>query len=187
MFDTHGPMDEVEQLLLNARLRDELEPYSDDSVVALEHGRMTLAMENDFLQSMLAWERAPAVPIQDWFTPALQLPAPERLGDDDLHRWLWIAIERLYQKHVVLDFTDHLNDRQLYTIIYRDILPSCEKKLELPRRYLHWYCVDDGDEETWLQYYASRTERRMWQEENGRDPPPSRLPPFPRQMPNRPD
>jgi len=74
---THLPFpleDEVDQLLLNAQLRDELEPYLDEAVdlVAVRH--LPLSQENDFLQSMLAWERAPALPISRWFAPELLLP-----------------------------------------------------------------------------------------------------------------
>ncbi|MFN9911151.1 MAG: hypothetical protein ACK53L_01125, partial [Pirellulaceae bacterium] len=55
--------DEVDQLLLNAQLRDELEPYIDESVDLLPVRQLPLATENEFLQSMLAWERAPVLPI----------------------------------------------------------------------------------------------------------------------------
>ena len=66
--------DEVDQLLLNAQLRDDLEPYVDESVNLLTVRQMPLATENEFLQSMLAWERAPALPIGKWFHPELILP-----------------------------------------------------------------------------------------------------------------
>ena len=58
--------DEVDQLLLNAQLRDDLEPYVDESVDLLTVRQMPLATENEFLQSMLDWERAPALPISRW-------------------------------------------------------------------------------------------------------------------------
>lgn len=178
-------MDEVDLLLHNARLRDELEPYVDESLCDSAGGRMSLVVENEYLASMLAWERAPAMPIAQWFTPPLELPPPDSLDGDALHQLLWQTIQQLYSMRIVLDCTDHLSDRQLYTLIYRDILPSCEKKVDLPRNYLHWRCVDDSDEQTWLRYYASAVERRRWQEECGGPLPPSQAPPYPRQMPSR--
>lgn len=177
-------MDEVDQLLRNARLRDELEPYIDDSITHVAAGRLPLSQENEFLESMLAWERAPAVPICEWFDPPLRLPRPEMLNDDQLHELLHDTILKLYSVRIVLECTDHLSDRQLYTLLLRDILPCCEKKIEQPRNYLHWRCIDDHDSETWLRYYASVAERRRWQEETGLEPPPAALPPYPRHMPS---
>lgn len=178
-------LDEVDLLLDNARLRDELEPYIDDSVAGSSNSRMPLRVENEYLASMLAWERAPAMPIAQWFSPALTLPPPDTLTPDELHRLLWQTIRQLHSARIVLDCTDHLSDLQLYTLIYRDILPSCEKKVDLPRNYLHWRCLDDGDDETWLRYYASPVERRRWQEEFQLELPPSEVPPYPRQMPSK--
>jgi hypothetical protein len=187
MPDTRPNSDEVEQLLLNAQLRDELEPYLDESVDLVDYRRMPTPVENEFLASMLAWERAPALPISQWFEPELKLPSPDTLDDEQLTELLWDTIHRLYSKRIVLEFTDHLSDRQLYCVIRRDILPSSEKKIELPKNYLHWHCLDvSGEPETWLRYYASSDERRAWSEETGQSPPPSEPPTYPRKMPNWP-
>ena len=180
------PRDEVDQLLLNARLRDEIEPYLDESVRRVDVRRMTTAVENEFLASMLEWERAPALPIGHWFEPELKLPAPELLADDELHEILWQTIEKLYRKRIVLEFTDHLSDRELYCVVCRDILPSQEKKIELSKAYLRWQCLDVTDyPEIWLRYYASRAEREGWAAETGDPLPPSESPPYPRKMPRR--
>jgi hypothetical protein len=87
----------------------------------------------------------------------------------------------------VLDFTEHLSDRQLYCLILRDILPSPEKKLDLPRNYLHWHFLDvESQPEIWLAFYASEEEREMWAAETGQPLPPRQDPPHPRRMPRRP-
>lgn len=183
----HPTSEDVEQLLLNAHLRDELEPYCDESVDLLDAHRLSTREENEFLASLLAWERAPILPISRWFDPELVLPRPDWLNDEDLYRVLWDTINRLYDKRIVLDFTDHLSDRQLYCVIYRDILPAAEKKIELPRNYLHWHCLDDNsDPEIWLSYYASPPERAAWAADTGLPLPPSRIAPYPRRMPRRP-
>ena len=148
--------DEVEQLLLNARLRDELEPFYDESMEILNVRKLPTSKENEFLASLLAWERAPTVPVSQWFEPELKLPPPESLSDDQLRATLGMAIHRLYEKRIVLEFTEHLSDRQLYCLVVRDILPSCEKKIDQPKYYLHWHCLDEGaDPEVWLRFYAS--------------------------------
>jgi hypothetical protein len=150
-------------------------------------GRMSTVHENDFLESMLAWERAPMLPIGEWFDPKLTLTEPDGLEPEEIARLLTQTVEALFTKNVVLDFTDHLTDRQLYTLIARDILPAYEKKLDRQGTYLHWDCANLGeDPEPWLRYYASREEREMWQEETGEDLPPASDPPFVRQLPKAP-
>src|SRR5436190_23149627 len=105
---------EVDQLLLNARLRDELEPFLDESVHILYCRRLPTSDENEFLEQMLAWERAPVLPIAKWFQPELVLPHPDQLSDAELRKILTETIQKLYSQRIVLDFTDHLSDRQLY-------------------------------------------------------------------------
>jgi len=177
--------DEVDQLLRNAELRDELERYFDESISSVNVRQFTLAAENEFLAAMLAWEQAPVLSIGRWFEPELRPPRPDVLGDNDLHEILWDVIRKFYQKRIVLDFTDHLCDRELYRLIYRDILPAREKKIDWPNNYLHWDCTG-SDPEVWLQYYASEEERADWAE-TYRQPLPPRLPrPYKRRLPHEP-
>lgn len=175
--------DEVELLLHNARLRDELEPYIDESVSLVHFRQMNLREENCFLESMLAWERAPALPISCWSLPELVLPRPSSLDNDLLTELLDDTVQRLFQVRVVLEMTEHLSDRELYTLIYRDILPACEKKVDLPGNYLCWRCLDESDSETWLTYYATESERLQWLEHNYDSLPDPAAVPFPRKLP----
>lgn len=174
-------VDDVDLLMDNARLRDELEPYRDDSIDDPTTRRMPLVKENEYLASILAWERAPALPIAAWFSPPLELPPAESLGDSEIRSLLCRTIERLYSQRIVLRFTDHLSDRELYRVIRHDILPCCEKKVDLPGKDLEYRCIEDN--ETWLTYYASPVERRRFQEEHDVDLPPSQPLRFPRHLP----
>jgi hypothetical protein len=188
MSTNHKPHpEEVEHLLRNAELRDELEPYFDESIRSVNVEELPTPMENEFLASMLAWERAPILPIAKWFEPELSLPHPESLESGELHDLLWDTIRKLYARRIVLDFTDHLSDRELYRLIYRDILPSAEKKIDSLSNYLHWDCAGmGGDPSIWLRYYASDEERQMWADDLNDPLPPSEEPPYPRQLPRRP-
>ena len=88
---------------------------------------------------------------------------------------------------MVLDFTDHLSDYQLYGLIFRDILPSHEKKLERRTSYLHWDCANiEENPDIWLRYYATASERQMWAEEYDQPLPPHDEPPFRREVPRAP-
>jgi len=181
------PMEsEVELLMRNAQLRDELEPYLDEAVDLVSIRHMSIAEENEFLASILAWERAPTLPISQWFEPELTLPKPETLDDSEISTLLWQTIHQLYSQRIVLALTDHLSDRQLFCLIVRDILPAYEKRIAEHRNFLHWHCLQDNDMEGWLKYYATDAERNQWQDENGVDPPASQAPPFPRKMPRKP-
>jgi hypothetical protein len=188
MSTNHKPHpDEVEHLLRNAELRNALEPYLDESIGRVNVDELPTPVENEFLASMLAWERAPILPISEWFEPELKLPHPDALSNEQLHQTLWDTIHKLFDNRIVLDFTDHLSDRELYCLIYRDILPCSEKKIDSSSNYLHWDCADvGGDPTTWLQYYATPEERQAWAADLGDPLPAAKAPPHPRQLPRRP-
>lgn len=178
---------DVDDLLRNAQLRDALEPLYDESIGRVNAELMSTSSENDFLQSMLEWERAPILPIYDWFQPALHLPAPDSMNEGQLQDVLYRTIDQLFEKHIVLDFTDHLSDHELYCLIYRDILPAHEKLIHRQRNYLHWDCANtDGDPDTWLRYYASEAERQSWAEETEGYLPQVDSPPYERKLPRAP-
>ena len=193
MSHPHSPQpEEVDQLLLNAQLRDELEPYTDEALMQVNVQALPTPKENEYLASMLAWERAPVLPLARWFEPALSIPHPDEFSEDrdgqrQLASILWETIQQLFEKRVVLDFTDHLSDRELYTLVFRDILPSQERKIDSPDSYLHWDCADvSGDPEVWLRYYASDEEREQWADEFGVPVSEHEMAPFRRQLPRRP-
>jgi hypothetical protein len=179
-------MNDIDELLLNAELRNELERYYDESLFVIDTGQMTTHNENEYLRSILAWEQAPVLPISQWFEPELKLPPHELLSDADVGEKLQQTLQDLYDRNIVLDFTGHLSDRQLYCLIRRDILPEKEKRLAVANSYLHWQCIDPIiDEENWLRFYADDEERRQWQAETGLPLPPMEELPFPRLRPRR--
>jgi hypothetical protein len=181
------PRPEIDALMRNAELRDALEPFFDDAILHIDAREVPTEVENEYLASMLAWERAPVLPIAEWFEPKLVLPAPDTLNDEQLHDQLWDVVQKLYDKRIILDFTDHLTDRQLYCLVFRDILPSPEKKIASGRSYLHWDCSDaSGDPETWLRYYAGNEDREHWAAEFEGELPPSEEPPYRRALPREP-
>ena len=173
---------EVEELVRNAELRTELEPFADESISRIRLIHRSLRHENEFLAGMLDWEVSPAEPIAQWFVPELFLPPPERLDDGQLLRTLEHLIAKLFEKKLILDFTNHLSDRELYTLIYRDILPLREKNLKHRNGFIHWDC-SCGDDEIWLRFYASDGERRDYQECTGGFLPPKEVPPHYRDLP----
>ena len=173
---------EVDELVRNAELRTELEPYADESVSRIRLIHRSLRHENEFLAGMLDWEISPAEPIAQWFMPELCLSSPERLNDEEVLWALEKVVAKLFEKKLVLDFADHLSNRELYTLIYRDILPMREKNLRQRKGFIHWDC-SCGDAEVWLRFYASDDEREQYQEYVGELLPPKEVPPHYRDLP----
>ena len=177
-------MSELDLLLENAKLRDEMEPYLDESVFLVNLDGMSVRNENEFLTSLLAWEKAPVLPIAQWFTPELKLAPHTVLSDGEVKQQLHQVIGRLYEKNIWLLYTEYLSDRQLYCLIQRDILAAQEKKVVLEGRCIKWRCLEfEQDEESWLRYYATNEERERWAEETLLRLPPKEELPFPRKLP----
>ena len=178
---------EIDLLIQNARLRDQMEPYLDEAVYLVDLDRMSTVRENEFLSSMLAWEKAPVLPISQWFEPELKLEPHQNFSDAEMIDQLDQLVGRLFEQNIVLLQTEHLSDRQLYCLIARDILLAEEKKMMLPgQEFLQWQCLDDArDEESWLRYYATQEERELWAYENEMRLPPKAAVPFPRRLPQR--
>ena len=177
-------MSDIDLLMQNARLRDEMEPFLDESVYLVDLDKMSVRHENEFLTSLLAWEKAPVLPICQWFEPELIMPNHQLFSDTELKHQLHQVIGRLYEKNILLVHTNHLSDRQLYCLIARDLLPAQEKKIVLSSKFLKWQCLDIvEDEESWLRFYASKEERGNWAEETGLPLPPREEIPFPRKLP----
>ena len=179
-------MSDIDLLMQNARLRDEMEPFLDESVTLVDMDRMSVHRENEFLSSLLAWERAPVLPISQWFEPELVIRNHHEYDDAQVKQKLHQVIGRLYEKNIVLVHTDPLSDRELYCLIARDILPAYEKKIVASDRVIHWQCLDIVvNEEAWLRFYASEEEREQWAAENWLKLPPREPLPYPRSMPHR--
>ena len=194
---------EVDCLLRNAELRDAIEPYLDDETHGdIDFSGMPTEVENRYLESMLAWEHAPLKPVSCWFEPPLRLPPAGTLAPEQLRERLWSVIDRLYAERIVLDFTDHLSDRDLYNLIRREILPTPIKRVDLPDNYFHWDCSAVGalpelgvgqwypepvlDSLIWLTYYADAAERAEWEADFGVELPPREVPSYPRALPTAP-
>ena len=111
-------------------------------------------------------------------------PEEDTLNEMELKQHLHQVIGRLFEKNIMLMFTGHLSDRELYCLIARDILPAQEKKVMLPEKYLRWQCLDiEMDEESWLRYYATEEDRERWHFDTGLKLPPRQRLPFPRHLP----
>ena len=64
--------EEVSCLLQNAALRDAIEPFLEDETFGdIDFFEMPTEVENRYLESMLAWEQAPVLPVAAGLVPHL--------------------------------------------------------------------------------------------------------------------
>lgn len=182
--------DEVQAQLDCLEYETGLLPFMDESVTRVNYRMWRTKDACDFLKSMLDWEYAEVCPISHWFNPPLLLKPSRLLTDDEIAQALTETINKLYEKKIVLEYTDHLSDRELYDIIACEILPLEEKMLKKPTGYIHWNLALNDTQEgsaNWLMYYASEKERNAWSEIHRELPPNKSLPLYPRDLPCEPD
>ena len=124
-------------------------------------------LEEEFLARILAFENGPfATHLEILARAGLVLPPPEEVTDDALPGLLHAMFEELARHNTFVEATDHLSDRELYDLLWRDVLR--EETPDLPGE-LEGNCHIDlvsggGDEatEAWLMYYASDRTRAEW-------------------------
>jgi hypothetical protein len=112
--------------------------------------------------------------IRDWLAHRGYVP-PAHPSDAQLTRELETLLDRLADLGVVVEFIDHLSDRELYTWLMESGHLDGHIAL-LPNSHLHMSPIgscSEEDNQIYLTYYASDQEREWWKE----DAPDEELPP----------
>jgi hypothetical protein len=112
------------------------------------------------------WGMIESAPRNALLAAGIPLPRPETVADDQLRDVLWRVINGLAELRIFLDSTDHLSDRDLYTLLHDDILgrPMFYSPND-PYSAAHVSMVGSGsdeDTELWLRYYADEMTRARW-------------------------
>lgn len=139
-----------------------------------------------FWLSVAAYEQAPwTAHFQELLDAGVELPAPESMDDRQLATKLWEVIGALAWMRVFLSQTDHLSDRELYTLLWSDTLRESVKDMPLDQSSA-WH-IDllsgGGEEDTrlYMKYYADEETRRRWLADFPDDEmPPHEEPPYDR-------
>ncbi|MDX8400205.1 MAG: hypothetical protein R8K20_08140 [Gallionellaceae bacterium] len=123
--------------------------------------------KEQFQQSIAAFEQAQRSPaFQILLDSGISLPPPSELTDAELHSKLWEIIHALALMGAYLEQTDHLSDRELYTLLLDDIL---REDMVIQSAGMDMACHIDllgsGSEEDtaiYLKYYADEKDRNFW-------------------------
>jgi hypothetical protein len=128
---------------------------------------MTLQRENELWEHLIAYETAAMTTnFQQLLDAGVALPQAHELDDQQLAQKVWEVIEALARVRVFLSETDHLNDRELYELLWRDVLRQEIPDVPLwPTEASHIDLLGSGDERAthlYLKYYADEPEREYW-------------------------
>ena len=152
-----------------------------------ESDRLSPDERERFWRRVVELETAPSpTHFQQLTDVGLEPLDPDALTHDDkaLSSALWVMIAALARLHVFINQTDHLSDRELYTLLWRDVLR--DEIPMLPEDLGAWQVEllssgSGADTALYLKHYASERERQGWLAEFPDYPMPAREdPPYDR-------
>jgi hypothetical protein len=114
----------------------------------------------------------------------IPLPNPDDVPDADMRNVLWKVIDAMWDEGVILYSTDHLSDRDLYTLLWTDLL--LEDHEILPADFPVTTHLDvlggwsNDDTQVYLRYYADQDTRKEWAAKYGKSIPEHVDPPYDR-------
>ena len=114
----------------------------------------------------------------------IPLPNPDDVSDLDMPGVLLRVIHAMWDEGVILYSTDHLSDRELYTLLWTDLLITADDIIPDDLAVTTHLDVLGGwsgdDTEIFLRYYADEETRRQWAVDYGKSIPEHVDPPYDR-------
>jgi hypothetical protein len=146
------------------RLKGQAAAAAEGRIVAWRSDDLTPDVEERFWRSVLAFETTTTTDlVTELNAIGVDLREPDDLDDAELHHALWRIIDALATLRVFLERTDHLSDRQLYTLLLQELLPE---EMPVPEVGEHsaWHIDVLGYDqpELYLKYYADERTREFW-------------------------
>jgi hypothetical protein len=148
-------------------LKQQAEQAAGGEMVAWESDTLSLDQREQFWRRVVEYEAAASTTdLQQLIESGLELPDPDAIHDEALTSKLWELIDALAEKGVFISQTDHLSDRELYTVLWRDVLREEIPMLpDHPDAAWHVDLLGSGretDSHLYLKYYADEHERQQW-------------------------
>jgi hypothetical protein len=172
-----GDKGDVDREIRIEKMKRELEELSGGSMVSGSVAEVSWELEEIFLERVCEFEKAPWGTNFDRLVQlGVEMIPPAELDDSNVHAKLHEVLRTLAEMHCLLQDTDHLSDRELYTWLWTDGLR--EETPDMAQLGGAWHtspigsCTEE-DIAIFLKYYASEKERRQW----NKDFPNDALPP----------
>ena len=176
-------LDDVDREIRLNKLRRALEDAG--AVFPLDDDDLPPDVEEAFLENVLAFETAPKTTYaKRLLTANIWLPGPDTLSSDALTAKLKEVVHGLAQQQTYLSHTDHLSDRELYTMLWEKLLNLDTADVPLdPDAAVIIDILGGGTEEDlqlYLRHYASEEDRLVWEGQLEEPIPEHEAPPFDR-------
>lgn len=152
------------------RLKAQAAAAAGGRMIVHESQDMDAGLREQFWRQVVDFETAGTTDlVKELKAIGVDLPEPDTLNDDALHSTLWATIEALSRLGVYLDQTDHLSDRELYTLLCRELLPEEMPALDADSGSPWHVDILGGwsaeDVVLYLKYYADEKTREDWRSE----------------------
>jgi hypothetical protein len=149
------------------RLKAQAAAAAGGRMIVHESEGMDPSVREQFWQHVVDFETEETTDlVKELKAVGVDVPDPDSLSDEALHSALWTTIEALGRMHVYLDQTDHLSDRELYTLLWGELLPEEMPALDTDGNS-SWH-IDilgkcSAEEITlFLKHYADEATRQHW-------------------------
>jgi hypothetical protein len=155
-------------------MKDQLHKKGGDSMELFIKDSLPLEVKEKILESILSMEEEQEQPLSDYMEEeGVSLPQPDTLDDAKVHEKLWEVIQAMAGLNQFLYNTNHLSDRQLYEVLWSDILPEpvfINPEDDCSAGYIDILggCSEE-DCLNRLKFYADEDERENWEEEYPED------------------
>ncbi|MEJ2110489.1 MAG: hypothetical protein P8Z37_11380 [Acidobacteriota bacterium] len=141
----------------------------------------SLQEQERFLEQILFMEELNEEPLFNQLEKeGIQISRPESLNDPELHKKLWEIIHAMARMGHYLSNTDHLSDRELYELLFNDILREPTSVNPDPTSISDHIDIlggcSDEDLKIRLKYYADEDERACWEGDFPEDEVPQKEP-----------
>lgn len=169
-MSSSDPPEDIDQQIRINELRETAREMAGGEMTTWENDETPPEVSEQFWQNVVDYENAEETcHFKQLAERGVQLPDPQELDDARLNEKLWELIRGLAAIDVYLYNTDHLSDRELYTLLWEELL--WEITPDLPPGG-GWRChldiLGSGSEEDiylHLKHYADEEDRERWRKD----------------------